>query len=461
LKEEIILDGGAYAELSPRVCFRAATHAAGPYRIPNVYIDAKAVYTNKVPTGAFRGFSKPQITFAAELQMDELAGKLGMDPIDLRLKNMIDEGDVNILGQKMTSVGVKDCVLKAREISGWDKKRRDYQATSKEGKVRGIGMAVNEHAISVGILSPDVGSAIVEVDKHGNIIIKVAIVEIGQGTSTALAKLASEYLSVPLNKIKVLQPDTKIMYDSGTTTASRGTVVGGIALRKACEKLKALLLEKASNELYRPASEIKFEEGVFKAGDLELTLEELASRCYYRGEKLSVEEWIDMHEGLSWDFEKGSGSPFPCYSYGAHVAEVELDVETGSLKIINYYAVHDAGKIINIVTSRDQIIGGIVQGIGYALMENLIIENGRIQNPTFRDYYIPTSLDIPERIKVEFVETHLWDRGPSGAKGLAEIGLNPVAAAIGNALFHATNIVIRELPFTPEKILSYIKGGVK
>ena len=347
-------------------------------------------------------------------------------------------------------------------MSRWDEKRREYsKRNERESRVRGIGIGLTEHAISVGILSPDPGSAIVELDKDGKIVIKVALVELGQGVSTSHVQLVSRYLDIPMDEIKVESPNTQIMYDSGTTTASRGTVVGGKALKIACEKLRELMLEKAAEELNAPKEEIEFRNGIFRVKGKEMTLKELAYRCSLRGEKLHAEGWVDMHEGLYWDFEKGYGSPFPCYAYAAHVAEVEVDMETGIVNVIRYYAAHDSGKIINELTSKGQVYGGIIQGIGYALMEDLIIENGRIMNPTLLDYYIPTSLDIPDEVSIAFIEDHPWDKGPFGAKGLAEIGLNPVAATIGNAIFHAIGVPIRELPFTPEKVLSIIEKGVR
>jgi CO/xanthine dehydrogenase Mo-binding subunit len=464
LWEEILFDGGAYASLSPRVCFRAVTHAPGPYIIPNIFVEGKAVYTNKVPSGAFRGFGKPQVHFAAEVQMDELARELNIDPIELRLKNIVKEGSEGPMGQKLTDVGLEKCILAVRNSSNWDVKRKEYSNYFKKNptKKRGIGIAITIHAVGVGVLSPDVGSAIVELDKFGNIIVRVALVEMGQGIFTVLAQMAASYLDLPINKIKIMYPDTGEMYDSGPTVASRSTVVGGRALRVACERLKKLLIKKVAKEFEVSEESIEMKGGVFKLkeGRRLISIEELAYKCHLRGEKLTAEGWVNMNESVYWDDEKGQGAPFPCYSYAAHIAEVEVDLETGKVDIIKYYAAHDSGKIINKMLAKGQVYGGVVQGIGYALMEELIVKQGKILNPTFLDYYIPTSMDVPEIIPI-FIEDAKWKQGPFGAKGLAELGLNPVAASIGNAIMHALGIPIRDIPFTPEKILSNVKKGEK
>jgi CO/xanthine dehydrogenase Mo-binding subunit len=458
LVEDIYLDGGAYMSLSPRVLFQAVMTAPGPYYIPNLQIKGVAVYTNKVPAGAFRGFGKPQSQFAAEVQMEELARELGMDPAELRLINIVHEGDELISGRLQNGVGAEQCIKKAMEISDWKKKIVSYPLTNST-KVRGIGMASVIHGTSIGPLGIDVGAAIVELDEEGNILIKNSLTEYGQGIMTGWTDIVKNALNVDGEIIKVLYPDTSIMYDSGPTVASRSTVVGGRALLEATLNFKSELIRFVSTLTSINPTRLSIEHNYvtdIPEKRLKITLKEIAENAKRRGIIIKGESWYNNGADVYWDRDKGVGKAWKSYSFATHIAEVEVDTETGEVKVLNYYAVHDSGKIINKKLAETQVYGGVIQGLGYALMEDLIVKDGKVLNDSFLDYMVPTFADTPN-INVSFIETYNID-GPFGAKGLGEVPIEPVAAAIVNAVSNAIGKKLRAIPITPERVLTAIRG---
>ncbi|MFP3130626.1 MAG: xanthine dehydrogenase family protein molybdopterin-binding subunit, partial [Nitrososphaeria archaeon] len=458
LVEDIYLDGGAYMSLSPRVLFQAVMTAPGPYYIPNLQIKGVAVYTNKVPAGAFRGFGKPQSQFAAEVQMEELARELGMDPAELRLINIVHEGDELISGRLQNGVGAEQCIKKAMEISDWKKKIVSYPLTNST-KVRGIGMASVIHGTSIGPLGIDVGAAIVELDEEGNILIKNSLTEYGQGIMTGWTDIVKNALNVDGEIIKVLYPDTSIMYDSGPTVASRSTVVGGRALLEATLNFKSELIRFVSTLTSINPTRLSIEHNYvtdIPEKRLKITLKEIAENAKRRGIIIKGESWYNNNADVYWDKDKGVGKAWKSYSFATHIAEVEVDTETGEVKVLNYYAVHDSGKIINKKLAETQVYGGVIQGLGYALMEDLIVKDGKVLNDSFLDYMVPTFADTPN-INVSFIETYNID-GPFGAKGLGEVPIEPVAAAIVNAVSNAIGKKLRAIPITPERVLTAIRG---
>ena len=456
VKARILADGGAYASLSERVLFVAVVVAAGPYNIPNVSIDGTAVYTNNVPTGAFRGFGKPQASFAAELQMDEAAEKIGMDPVEFRLRNVLKVGSTTPTGQILgEGVGIGECILRARAASDWDAKRRTSAGTG--NKRRGIGMACTIHPEGLNG-EADAAAARVEINDEGKVVVKCGLTEYGQGIYTGFTRMISRLLGVGADRISVISPDTDLVPDSGPTVASRSTVFGGRAIMLATEKLRDGLAAVASEMLSCPPGELIFEgNSVRRTGqeDDRLAFDELVSECKKRGMKLREEGRVKKDLPL-WDKEAGRGDLAPSYAFGAHVAEVEVDIETGKVDVINYTAAHDSGTAISREQYESQIFGGVAQGLGYALMEELILKDGIIRNQTFLDYHIPTAADIP-RIKTIIVEAP-DDFGPFGAKGVGEAGIEPVAGAVANAVYNALGIPIHRFPFTPERVSEAIEA---
>jgi CO/xanthine dehydrogenase Mo-binding subunit len=455
VRERIIADGGAYASLGPRVLFAAACVATGAYEVPNVLIEGMVVYTNKVPTGAFRGFGKPQTLFAAEVQMDEAAERIGMDPLQFRVQNMLRLGSTTATGQVLkNSVGLEECFQRAVEASGWKTRRSASRST---GTIkRGIGMAAVIHPTGLGPVGVDVTSATVEVTGDDAILVRSGLVEYGQGIHTGYAGIVRRVLGLIGTRVRVELPDTMLALDSGPTVASRGTAMGGKALMIASERLKEKLAAVAADLLSASVPDIAFEnDQVFCTGSPEkrISFSDLVMACRKRGLPLREDGWNRISD-TSWDGEKGEGSPWVSYSFGVHVAEVEVDTETGKVDLLEYVAAHDSGTVISPAQFTGQIYGGVVQGLGYSLTEELVLDGGRIQNPSFLDYYIPTAADVC-RITPILVEAP-DGYGPFGAKGIGEPPIEPVAAAVGNAVYDAIGFPIRRLPYTAERVRAAI-----
>ena len=455
VRTRILADGGAYASLSERVLFVAVVVAAGPYAIPNVSVDGTTVYTNNVPMGAFRGFGKPQAAFAAELQMDEAAEKAGMDPAEFRLLNILREGSVAPTGQVLPKgVGLEECVVRARAASGWDVKRR--ARPGREVKRRGIGMALTIHPEGLNG-EADSSAAVVEVEEGGRVVVKTGLTEYGQGIHTGFVRIASRVLGVDPGRVSVILPDTDLVPDSGPTVASRSTVFGGKAVLLAAERLRGTMAEVAADMLSCPAKDLVFgEDSVRRAGHQGETVgfDDLVSECYRRG--LGLKEEGKVFKPLPFWDKAGHGDLAPSYAFAAHVAEVEVDTETGKVDVVAYTAAHDSGAVVSREQFESQIIGGVAQGIGYALMEEVILKDGVIRNGTFLDYHIPTAADLPI-IKTIVVEAP-DEFGPFGAKGVGEAGIEPVAGAVGNAIYNALGFPVRRFPYTPERVFEAIKG---
>ena len=450
VKANLTLDGGAYASLSSRVLFQAVCLVTGAYDVPNVDVDGVVAYTNNVPMGAFRGFGKPQALYAAELQMDEAAAQLGMDPVEFRLKNILRVGSTTATGQLLkNSVGLEECVLRAAEVSSWRQKRSS--SPSQNARRRGIGMACMIHPTSLGPLGVDIGSATVEIEDDASVTVRTGMTEYGQGIYTGFVRIVKRVLGLMDTAVKISMPDTRTTLDSGPTVASRGTVMGGKALFLATQQLKQRMADVASQILTRPVDDLIFENDSIRSTHSSKVIEfkELVEECRRRGVGLKEDAW-NRATGINWDKEKGQGIPWVSYSWAAHVAEVEVDMETGKVDVLNYIAAHDSGTVLVPTQFKSQIFGGVVQGLGYALMEELVLDKGRILNPSFLDYYIPTAADIPKitPILVEAPDDH----GPFGAKGIGEPPIEPVAGAIGNAVYHALGFPIREFPYTPERV---------
>ncbi|MGA2973664.1 MAG: xanthine dehydrogenase family protein molybdopterin-binding subunit [Candidatus Bathyarchaeia archaeon] len=453
VKANVVLDGGAYASLSSRVLFQSVCLVSGAYDVPNVRVDGVVAYTNKVPMGAFRGFGKPQALFAAELQMDEAAEQLQMDPFEFRRKNILRVGSRTATGQLLSSsVGLEECLLKAAEESSWKSKRTSHSKPQSSVMRRGIGMACMIHPTSLGPLGVDVGSGIVQVADDGSIHVRTGMTEYGQGIYTGFVKIVARTLGLKNTRIAIEMTDTSRALDSGPTVASRSTVMGGKAIYLAAKQLQEKMAKVAAEILSCSPEELVWADDNISAhsSSKELTFDELASECRRRGVELKEEAW-NRATGVNWDKEKGEGSPWKSYSWAVHVAEVQVDSETGKVDVLNYVAAHDSGTVLVPTQFKSQIYGGVVQGLGYALMEELLIHNGKIMNPSFLDYYIPTAADIPT-IKPILVEAPDPENGPFGAKGIGEPPIEPVAAAVANAVYNALGFPIREFPYTPERV---------
>ncbi len=434
---DYLLDGGAYATLSPVVLFRGTVHACGPYRIPNVKVDARAVRTHKIPCGAFRGFGEPQVVFASESQMDLLAERLSMDPLDLRRKNALAEGDETITGHHLTSsVGLDEVLDRVARESDWENKRKAYASGS--GPVRrGLGLAACYYGVGLGAMGKHMNpaGASVVVSADGSVTVAVGTTEIGQGMVVVLTQITAEALGCPPELVRIVEPDTSRVPDSGPTVASRTTVMSGNAIRDAAAKIRAAMAP--------------------VVGEAGLAWRDAVFSCVKNQVGLAAHGWAVPPE-TTFDLATGQGEPYICYSFSANVVEVEVDTATGETRVLRVWSGHDAGRVVNPTTGEGQIEGGVVQGLGYALTEEHALKDGRILNDQFSTYIIPTPLDTPE-IHAILVE-HGYPWGPYGAKGLGETPIIGIAPAVTAAIAQATGVRLQEIPATPERLWAALQA---
>ena len=452
-KIRAVADAGAYSTLTPVVVFRATAHATGPYEIPNVSTDVYGVYTNRQTTGAFRGFGQPQIIFANESVIDEVAEALGMDPVDIRLHNCLDVGKRTATNQLLTeSVGLRETLERARELSGWDELRQVSGRTDEERDhvQRGIGIGSIYYGVSLGAkgLALDGSGAHINVYRDGSIRIGVGGTEMGQGLLTVLAQIAADSLGVSVDSIHVERADTSVVPDSGPSVASRTTLMTGNAVIDAAGKLRTVMGEVAADLLGIDVTEVEFRDGTAGSAEKNVTFAEVAEQCWARNVSTAADGWYAAPES-TFD-EDGQGDAYAVYSYATHVAEVEVDTETGQVSVVRVTAAHDVGRVMNPVTLEGQIEGGVMQGVGMALYEQMRTSEGAVTTPDFSTYIIPTAMDTPE-ILTAFIE-HPYSKGPFGAKGIGETPAMPGAVAIANAVSNALGLRFHELPLTPERV---------
>ena len=460
-----VLDGGAYSTLSPIVLWRGTVHAAGPYKIANVDIQTYAAATNKVPCGAFRGFGQPQVCFAQESLIDELAEKLGMDPVQFRLKNLLEPGDKTVTGQKLnSSCGLKEIVQAVRKKSGWDKKvgSRESGVEGRGDVVTGIGFSATYYGVGLGAKGRylDRAGALVNVYKDSSVGVNVGNTEMGQGALTVLAQIAAETLNAPYESVKVEEVDSSKVPDSGPTVASRTTLMSGNAIIEAATPIRERIFKTAYAmliELGADASQkLTAAGGLFFMSGKTVDFKKVVAECWVRRQKMSEQGWYAAPR-TTFKMEDGQGDAYVIYSYSANAAEVEVDLKTGVLKVKKIWAAYDVGKIVNPKLALGQAQGGILQGLSWAVYENLVYKNGIMVNPNFTDYVIATTADKPE-YDITFIEKPYKD-GPYHAKGMGEVPLIGVAPAIANAVKNACGARVTSVPLLPEKIWKELKKG--
>ena len=481
----VLLDNGAYTSWGatyPSVMLMPATSL---YRVDNVRFDSTLVYTNNTYCQAMRGYGNPEVTWALESNLDELAEEAGIDPLDLRRINCNEPGETTPMGLKVTTCGLSECLERTADRLSWSEKRGEGGS-----KRRGVGMASLLHVGGSGrIYRSDASGITLKLDDFGGCWVHYGGVEMGQGLHSALTLCVSEALGVPPDSVRIAQTDTaSCPWDVGTH-ASRGAFCACNAALEAAGKLRARVLELAveiwpaqvgralKKHLKRypdarpPALELTglspdgyaLTDGVLTHRDApdepwaRLSLDRFLRSIHFRpdGEMLSASAFYDPPTELP-DWSKGVGNMSATYAWGTQGAEVEVDVETGEVRVVKLVAVHDVGKVLNPATLEGQTYGALAQGLGYALYEEVVSEEGRIVNPSFTDYKVPTvhELDIP--MELEFVETD-DAAGPYGAKGVGEPGLVPTAPAIANAIWDAVGIRLRDLPMTPERVLEALQ----
>lgn len=458
-----IVDNGAYSDKGPNTLNLCIGVNDVLYNVPNTRFDGYIVYTNNQHGTGFRGFGNPQITFAIESQMDKVAQHLNLDPVEFRLRNANIKGQITSGGKVIDTFSMPETLKIAAERSDFLNKWKKYANQPKNlKKRRGIGLAclgqTGGSTRGYGFNSVD---AFVRLSEVGEVTVITSGVEMGQGPQTAMAQIAGEVLGVPLDKINIIDNDTNIIpYDLGSW-GSRTTFVNGIAVKNAAEQAKQELMETAAIKFDVPVEQLTLKEGKIGPKDQWIKAEPVTDivsfATNYVGRTISGKgRYYDAEAPI---YARGEGShSFPTLIYACQVAEVEVDLETGQVKVIKVTAVHDVGKAINPTGVYGQVHGGVVQGIGYALTEGIIQQEGKVLNPSFLDYKILSAPDIPE-IDVHLVEDS-DNPGPFGAKGVGEQGIIPTAGAIANAINNALKVRIPDLPLNPEKILKYTGGLV-
>ncbi len=455
LEARILCDTGAYSSYGVAVASRAAIHATGPYEIENVTVESLCVYTNNPVSGAMRGFGVPQVAFAHESQLDLLAEKLGMDPLDIRRVNALRPGSRTATGQTLTaSVGIGDCLDKIRPYYEEARARLGH-ATSSPHKRSGLGLGAMCYGIgNTGVQNPS--TARIELGLEGSVSLYTGCADIGQGSTTVLVQIASEVLGLSPEDINVVVGDTKMTTNAGATSASRQTYISGNAVKDAAEKLAEELLTEAVDVLKVPKRSLKLTSGSVADAEIperRVPFAELAARARNKGLPLSWQGYFDP-ETVPLDPETGQGVPYATYAFACHVALVTVDVLTGEVIVEKIVAAHDVGKAIHPEGIRGQIYGGVAMGIGFALMEEYVPQ----QTISMKDYHIPTCRDMPEVVPI-IVESE-EPSGPFGAKGVGEPALIPTAPAILNAVADALGERIFELPANLERVLAAsVKAG--
>jgi CO/xanthine dehydrogenase Mo-binding subunit len=438
---DFVIDGGAYCTLSPVVLSRGTIHAAGTYFCPNIRVRGRAVATNLPPHGAFRGFGAPQSIFALERHMDRVADAVGLAPDELRRRNFIRPGQVSAVGQVMRDDVDMDAILgRALEMSGYHEKRGRFAAENAGGRTRkGIGFSTFMHGAGFTGSGEDHLASIVSVEatSEGRVRVLSASTEIGQGTNTIFSQIAADALGVSIDDVEIAQPDTLVVPNSGPTVASRTCMVVGRLLENACRDLRRVLVDSG----YLPG-----EGGDFRA----------ACRAYVQARgPLRASAQYKPNEGARWDDDLYQGDAYGSYAWAAYVAEVTVDLDTFEIRVDDFVAVQEVGRVIHPVLATGQIEGGVAQAIGWALYEDVVWREGRMANAQMTNYIMPTSVDLPP-IHVHFEEVP-YEHGPGGAKGIGELPMDGPAPAIANAVAHATGVDVRRVPFTPEMLAELVE----
>ena len=436
---DFVIDGGAYCTLSPVVLSRGTIHAAGPYRCDHVRIRGRAVATNVPPHGAFRGFGAPQSIFALERHMDRVAAAVGLGPDEFRRRNFVHAGDTLAVGQVIREpVSMNTLLDRALALAGYhDKRRRFVEENGTRAIKKGIGFSTFMHGAGFTGSGEDRLASVVAVEatREGVVRVLAASTEIGQGTNTIFSQIAAEALGIDPDDVEVVQPDTSEVPNSGPTVASRTCMVVGRLVESAAAGVHHALVD---------------------AG----VLPSVHSRAEFRA---ACRRYVDSYgtlratsryqppPGVRWDDQTYQGDAYGTYAWAAYVAEVSVDTTTYEIRVDDFVAVQEVGKVINPTLAMGQIEGGVAQGVGWALYEDVVWREGRMANAQMTNYIMPTSMDLPE-IRVHFEEVP-YPYGPAGAKGIGELPMDGPAPAIFNAVEHATGISATRLPLTPERLM--------
>ncbi|MBF0384639.1 MAG: molybdopterin-dependent oxidoreductase [Candidatus Omnitrophica bacterium] len=453
---EVIADGGAYCSYGPTVLAAAIMRIFMVYDLKNIRMTGYRVYTNTPICGAIRGFGGVQSGFAVESHMDLLAKGIGMDPIEFRLKNITRPNMVTINKMQISSNGLKECIHSAATASDWGKKRG-----KQKGICRGIGIGIAADVMGSKMYkSHESAGAIIKIEEDCSVYLFTGAADTGQGSNTALSQIAAQELGINFMRINCKAADTEITpFDTGSF-ASRVTFISGNAALLAARDAKSQILEVVSKEYKTTADDLDISaENIVRKADSSavLSFEKAIELCYsFNYGKQIIGRGSFNPKTTPVDFRTGEGHVSSTYSYEAQIAEVEVDKNTGRVKIIKIWDAHDVGRAINPSSVESQIEGALTMGLGYTFFEDLFLKDGKITNCNFSGYRVPRSTDIPETETI-LIETN-DPQGPFGAKGMGEAALLPTAAAIANAIEDAVGIRLKELPFTPDKVLKALKN---
>ena len=446
-------DGGAFNSTAPTMIALSCYFLMIPYRVNNLIYEGHHVYTNKPVGGAMRGHGIPQARFAVERQLDMIAGRIGIDPVELRLKNSIQAGEPHPAKFIINSCGFSDCLKKAAEAIGWKEKR------GKLPRGRGIGIAGASFPSGVSNMSHISSGSVVQLGQDGAVNVLSGAADIGQGAETVISQIVAEVLGVPMEDIRITAADTGITPLDPGTFGSGVTVRAGNAARLAAMEVREKLFKCVADKLKVSVEDLSVKDRfIFVQGDSDrgMTLKEALKTYQYADLPMPIvgrSAWFPPATEPTTLF-KEDGNFSPSYSFMAQAAEVDVNLETGQVKLLKMVTAHDCGRAINPMLVEGQLEGSVVGGMGQALYENIIVEKGQVMNPSFLDYGFPTFLEMPE---IEAIEVETDDPvGPFGAKEAGEGTQLSPAPAIVNAIYDAIGVDFKELPVTPEIILQTI-----
>jgi len=453
-------DNGGYTSWGATTPFVMMQTFSSLYRVANCKYGTTVVYTNNPYSGSFRGYGNLQATFAIESHMDKLAEALDMDPIEFRLKNAQEKGETTPQGMVFKTCGFKDCLEAAAKNSDFHNKHVKYKAGGDGPVKRGIGVASLLHVGGgANIYRTDGCGTMLKIDDFAMVTVLTGSTEIGQGSETVIAQFVAEELGLPISSINVVNNDTEVTpWDVGCH-ASRTTFMAGNSAILAAKKAKKKLLDAAGGKLNKDPETLDLRKGfvvVEKTGEALVELGKVIRGLHFSGKNDIVMTSVYYEPPSKMQDKEFKGDVSAAYAFGVQIIELEVDVETGVVKVLKVTSAHDVGRVINEMGIEGQIEGGVVMGIGYAISENLVVEEGIVKNPSFRDYKLLSAPEIPE-IDMIFIETN-DPAGPAGAKGVGEAPSICTAAAIANAMYNATGIRFQELPLTPEKVLRKLKN---
>lgn len=457
-------DSGAYADYGANVGRTAIYSGAGPYAIDNITLHSRTLYSNKVFSTAYRGFGHLETHWAVERQMDIMAHRIGMDPYEFRMKNLLDEGSITITGEEITdgSGSVKDCLEAVAKEIGWTGPQSDEdrkKQLEKGTKVRGKALAALHKAPSMPTNTAT--SSIMQMDGDGRVKVMIGATDMGQGANTAMEQIAAETLDIPMEDVEVVWVrDTESTPYDWQTVASKFTLMGGNAVIRAAEDILEQMYDVAAQVFRTRPDKLAHKDGYIyhiNQKNKRLSYTDISrGYTYENGNSIGgvlIGRGTYIADGLSnLDPDTGQGLPALAWTFGAHAIDLEVDVETGEIHIFKIASAFDLGQAINEKLVDGQIKGGVVQGIGSTVSEGYIFDDkGRLRNPNFTDYKIPTAMDIPDEMVSILIENPEYD-GPFGARGVAEHPMISVPSVIGNALYDALGIDFYELPLTPENV---------